>query len=122
MRGANKYGLSQADFYQLFAYGQNYLAGQGAMVLIYPFSKMFGNALPVFDFDKSLSLWALPFDLDAGCVVDGELAGLPLRKLGLPYAPPTTSVDPATRPQLRDTLPDHAQRYDALRAKGQRAP
>ena len=79
---ANKYGLSQADFYQLFAYGQKYLAGRGAMALIYPFSKTFGSALPVFDFDKGLCLWALPFDLDAGQLVDGGLAGLPMRAGG----------------------------------------
>ncbi|EPM79573.1 hypothetical protein A3SO_05850 [Pseudomonas syringae pv. actinidiae ICMP 19072] len=27
--GSKNYGLSQADFYQLFAYGQKYLGGQG---------------------------------------------------------------------------------------------
>ncbi|WP_257813292.1 McrC family protein [Burkholderia glumae] len=29
---AEKYGLSQADFYQLHAYGQAYLDGQGDVV------------------------------------------------------------------------------------------
>jgi 5-methylcytosine-specific restriction enzyme subunit McrC len=76
---ADKYGLSQADFYQLFAYGQKYLAGQGEMVLIYPLHRTFDKALPVFDFGGGLTLWALPFDLDASCLVDGGLTGLPLR-------------------------------------------
>lgn len=86
---ANKYGLSQADFYQLFAYGQRYLGGQGEMVLVYPASKTFTAALPVFDFGKGLRLWALPFDLDAGCIVDVRLASLPLRAEGGPFTQPS---------------------------------
>ncbi|MDA6579655.1 restriction endonuclease, partial [Escherichia coli] len=31
-----QYGLAQADFYQMFAYGQKYLNGIGEMYLIYP--------------------------------------------------------------------------------------
>lgn len=63
--GSNKYGLSQGDFYQLFAYGENYLNGQGDVVLIYPKTDTFQNALPVFEFSSSpnLKLWALPFCL-----------------------------------------------------------
>lgn len=61
----NKYGLSQADFYQLFAYGQRYLGGMGEMVLIYPKWKQFNVPLPPFDFDNKLRLYVLPFDLDA---------------------------------------------------------
>ena len=34
--GSQKYGLSQADFYQLHAYGQSYLNGAGDLALIYP--------------------------------------------------------------------------------------
>ncbi|MFN3298229.1 McrC family protein, partial [Caldimonas sp.] len=34
--GADKYGLDQGDFYQLHAYGQSYLDGQGDVVLIFP--------------------------------------------------------------------------------------
>ena len=63
--GSNKYGLSQGDFYQLFAYGENYLNGQGDVVLIYPKTDTFQNALPVFEFSSSpnLKLWVLPFCL-----------------------------------------------------------
>lgn len=63
--GADKYGLDQGDFYQLHAYGQNYLDGQGNVVLIYPKTDAFNKALPVFKFAKSagLRLWVLPFCL-----------------------------------------------------------
>ncbi len=63
----SKYGLSQADFYQLYAYGQYYLGGKGDLVLIYPKTDTFTEALPVFEFakpDGGLRLWVLPFDLD----------------------------------------------------------
>lgn len=62
-----KYGLSQADFYQLHAYGHNYLEGQGDVVLIYPKTDAFDAALPVFEFPKSsgLRLWVLPFCLQS---------------------------------------------------------
>lgn len=63
--GTDKYGLSQADFYQLQAYGQSYLDGQGDVVLIYPKTAAFDQPLPVFEFPKSegLRLWVLPFCL-----------------------------------------------------------
>lgn len=64
---AKQYGLSQADFYQLHAYGHNYLEGQGDVVLIYPKTDAFDAALPVFEFPKSsgLRLWVLPFCLQS---------------------------------------------------------
>ncbi|MFC4276140.1 McrC family protein [Achromobacter aloeverae] len=63
--GTDKYGLSQGDFYQLYAYGQTYLDGQGDVVLIYPKTDAFERALPMFEFPKSrgLRLWVLPFCL-----------------------------------------------------------
>ncbi|MCV2218608.1 McrC family protein [Thauera sp. Sel9] len=62
-----RYGLDQSDFYQLHAYGQNYLDGKGDVVLIYPQTDSFDTPLPVFEFPKSpgLRLWALPFCLHA---------------------------------------------------------
>lgn len=60
----NKYGLSQADFYQLFAYGHTYLPGRGEMALIYPRTAQFSEPLPPFEFNHKLKLWVLPFDLD----------------------------------------------------------
>jgi 5-methylcytosine-specific restriction enzyme subunit McrC len=63
--GTDKYGLSQGDFYQLQAYGQSYLDGQGDVVLIYPKTAAFDRPLPVFEFPKTegLRLWVLPFCL-----------------------------------------------------------
>ncbi len=74
----NKYGLSQTDFYQLFAYGQKYLGGQGELVLIYPHWSPFQTALPLFDFGGGLTLRVLPFDLEREYLVDAELTLLPL--------------------------------------------
>src|SRR5690606_14535836 len=63
--GSKKYDLDQGDFYQLHAYGMNYLDGQGDVVLIYPKTDAFDKALPTFNFPKSskLRLWVLPFCL-----------------------------------------------------------
>jgi len=65
----DKYGLSQADFYQLYAYGQRYLAGAGDVVLVYPKTSAFHAPLPAFAFSDALQLWVLPFDLEEGHVV-----------------------------------------------------
>lgn len=61
--GTDKYGLSQADFYQLQAYGLSYLDGAGDVVLIYPRTDAFADPLPVFNFPKTrgMRLWVLPF-------------------------------------------------------------
>ena len=63
--GREKYQLSQADFYQLYAYGHHYLDGTGDIVLIYPKTDAFSKPLDVFDFPKAtgLRLWVLPFCL-----------------------------------------------------------
>lgn len=60
----NKYGLSQSDFYQLFAYGHKYLDATGEMMLIYPRTEEFSDVLPPFDFSQNLRLWVVPFDLE----------------------------------------------------------
>jgi 5-methylcytosine-specific restriction enzyme subunit McrC len=67
-----KYEMSQVDLYQMFAYGQKYLHGQGNMMLIYPRHQYFATPLPVFRFDEDLSLWCVPFDLESGELVKGE--------------------------------------------------
>lgn len=77
--GTDKYGLSQSDFYQLQAYGQSYLDGQGDVVLIYPKTTSFDRPLPVFEFPKvkGLRLWVLPFCLKSRRLVipsEGSLA------------------------------------------------
>ena len=69
--GKEKYQLSQADFYQLYAYGQQYLDGSGDVVLIYPKTDTFFEPLPVFNFSKTenLKLWVLPY-----CIINKKLA------------------------------------------------
>lgn len=61
-----KYNLSQNDFYQLQAYGHHYLPSAGDLVLIYPKTESFREALPVFSLSQSnnLRLWVLPFCLE----------------------------------------------------------
>jgi 5-methylcytosine-specific restriction enzyme subunit McrC len=63
-----KYGLSQSDFYQLFAYGHKYLGGEGDLVLIYPRRSLFQETLPVFEYAKGLRLWVVPFDMELGAL------------------------------------------------------
>lgn len=80
--GSDKYGLSQADFYQLQAYGHSYLDGQGDVVLIYPKTATFAQPLPVFEFPKTagLRLWVLPFCLSSRrLVVPADAAGAQLQ-------------------------------------------
>ena len=63
-----KYRLSQGDFYQMLAYGLNYLEGRGDMALIYPKTDLFERPLPPFLFPETegLRLWVLPFCLASG--------------------------------------------------------
>lgn len=74
-----KYGLSQSDFYQLFAYGQKYMAGQGQMALIYPRTDSFEVPLAPFDFGGGLTLMVLPFDLDKEVLIGAECLDIPWR-------------------------------------------
>lgn len=80
---ADKYGLSQSDFYQLFAYGQKYLGGTGRMALIYPRTETFQSPLNAFDFGDGLSLEVLPFDLDQERLLGLERLGLTHRTMRL---------------------------------------
>lgn len=75
---ADKYGLSQADFYQLYAYGMKYLGGKGRMALLYPLTERFAQPLAPFDFGDGLSLEVLPFDLEQELLVGVERLGLPM--------------------------------------------
>jgi len=60
---SSKYGLSQSDFYQMFAYGEKYLNGNGDLFLIYPRHTLFPEPLSHFSFTDELKLWAVPFDM-----------------------------------------------------------
>lgn len=70
---ANSYGLSQGDFYQLFAYGKRYLAGSGQLVLVYPKCETFTQPLEKFNLEDGLWLDALPLDLRDGSLANGTL-------------------------------------------------
>lgn len=60
------YGLAQADFYQMFAYGQKYLNGAGEMYLIYPAHDDFSQPIPQhFAFSETLKLWVVPYQITA---------------------------------------------------------
>lgn len=63
---AAKFGLSQQDFYQMFAYGHKYLAGSGTLVLIYPAWQGFpaGTQPLHFSYSDDLNLYVLPYDLE----------------------------------------------------------
>lgn len=61
-RNAN-YGLTQSDFYQLFAYGQKYMNGTGDMFLMYPAVEEFPELPKPFEFTRALRLHVLPFDM-----------------------------------------------------------
>ena len=61
---ADRYDLSQSDFYQLFAYGHKYLSSVGNLLLIYPKTNTFFETLPSFHFDEKLTLWVVPFCLE----------------------------------------------------------
>jgi 5-methylcytosine-specific restriction enzyme subunit McrC len=75
---ANQYGLSQSDFYQLYAYGQKYLQGQGDVFLVYPKTEQFNQPLQPFHFSVGLRLWAVPFDMDEECMIVATSTGLPI--------------------------------------------
>ena len=55
-----KHGISQADMYQLFAYGKKY--GCKQVALVYPKSEQFQKILR-YEFDEKLSLSCFPFDV-----------------------------------------------------------
>ncbi len=73
----SRYGLSQSDFYQLFAYGHKYLNGTGGLFLVYPKTKAFAEVLPPFQFADGLTLWVVPFDLELDLLVASP-GGLPV--------------------------------------------
>jgi len=65
-----KYLISQADLYQLYAYGKKYQEGEDEpkLYLIYPFNKDFQNTLSPFFYEEKeghlqFELRAIPFDI-----------------------------------------------------------
>lgn len=86
-----RFGLSQGDFYQLYAYGQKYLCGAGDMALVYPRNPRLTHPLGPFRFTPSLRVHVLPFDLE-----DDTLIGAGV--LGLPWRQPQASLPAAASP------------------------
>lgn len=79
--GKDKFGLSQDDFYQMLGYGYKYLKGQGDLVLIYPKTDIFEQALTndfYYDEERKLKLRVVPFDVSHQCKdrVKLELLGI----------------------------------------------
>jgi 5-methylcytosine-specific restriction enzyme subunit McrC len=72
----DKYGLSQQDFYQLFAYGKKYLKGSGSLVLIYPKTNSFQTPLLPFHYSENLNLWVIPFCLETDELIFNDIAQL----------------------------------------------
>jgi len=80
--GSDKFGLSQSDFYQMFAYGHKYLEGRGDLMLIYPAWEKFKEPIKVpFEFGDDLRLWVVPFS-----VANGVDPNKRLKVIGIPKA------------------------------------
>ena len=76
-----KHGISQADMYQLFAYGKKYDCKQVA--LVYPKTEQFQEILR-YKFDEKLSLSCVPFDVTKPeCSVEEILEHLNNKPTGL---------------------------------------
>lgn len=62
----SRYGISQADLYQVYAYGRKYLHGHDAKVvwLIYPATEVFQRPLAPFHFENDFELRVVPFDFE----------------------------------------------------------
>lgn len=73
-----KFDLSQADFYQMHAYGHKYMDGKGTMALIYPKTSKFDVPLSPFLFGNNLELRVLPFDIENDTLIGGSDIGLPI--------------------------------------------
>lgn len=73
-----KYGLKEADFYQMLAYGMRYMEGEGDMVMIYPRSRDFTLPMPPFGLPASLQLHVWPFDLEHDELIMSDECDLPL--------------------------------------------
>ena len=87
--GKDKMGMSQADFYQMFAYGHKYLKGEGELVLIYPKTESFNQPVPFsFDFSEQLKLWVVPFDISDGVKNQNRLILPPKFAILKKYVPP----------------------------------
>jgi len=60
------YNISQADMYQLYAYGKKYtsVTHEPRLVLLYPSNPNFTNKLEHFIYEGDLKLEVVPFDFN----------------------------------------------------------
>jgi 5-methylcytosine-specific restriction enzyme subunit McrC len=76
--GTDKFGLSQSDLYQMFAYGHKYLDGSGELFLIYPSHDDFIEPFQYsFKYSDELRLWLIPFDVSPNIKDDMSRLTLP---------------------------------------------
>jgi len=68
---SHKYGISQADMYQLYAYGHKYLkdSKEKNLILIYPKTDTFTEPLPLFTYENGFTLEVVPFDISMGVLL-----------------------------------------------------
>jgi 5-methylcytosine-specific restriction enzyme subunit McrC len=69
----SRFGVSQADLYQLNAYGQTYLGGDGDLFLVYPRTPDFPDISTAFEMDPGLLVHVLPIDLETGALDLGTM-------------------------------------------------
>jgi len=67
---SDKYGISQADMYQLFAYAKKYSSQR--VVLIYPQTDQFSRPLASFKFDHEFELFVVPFPFNTSLEKQGK--------------------------------------------------
>lgn len=92
----DNYGLSQADFYQLFAYGHRYLDGTGDLYLVFPKTPRLQAPLPVFEYGDELRLWVVPFDLEAGRLIGGPAPLSPTLRTEVMHGHPLLAAIPVS--------------------------
>lgn len=68
---SKKYGISQADMYQLYAYGHKYMKDveNKTLMLIYPRTDTFNEPLPIFNYEDGFILKVVPFDIGTGKLI-----------------------------------------------------
>jgi 5-methylcytosine-specific restriction enzyme subunit McrC len=71
------YNISQADMYQLYAYGKKYdlnneFSSAPKLILLYPSNPNFRNPLNRFVYEDGLTLNVIPFDLTSSLSIDQE--------------------------------------------------
>lgn len=94
-KSKDKWGLPQSDFYQMLAYGLNYLPSSDGeetsprnILLIYPKTDTFHTPVGPFAFNPTgnIRVWACPYDLERRELLFPATANLPLQALPQPEA------------------------------------